>query len=96
MLEESFIYKYAKERYEYEQERKDQLNNMVSIPLGVMSVLFGCLAYFFKNLPPSNSNVILLVVFYFFFSIVNINFDKLFKAFFLPSNRIRLCIYSGS
>ncbi|UTC83813.1 hypothetical protein [Treponema denticola] len=66
MLEESFIYNYVKERYEYEQERKNQLNNMISIPLGLISVLFGFLAYFFGNLPPSNSARILLLIFYFF------------------------------
>ncbi|UTC75973.1 hypothetical protein E4O03_04490 [Treponema sp. OMZ 792] len=66
MTKDDFLYTYAKERYEYEQERKNQLNGMISIPLGLISILFACLTYFFKNIPPADSNACLLIIFYSF------------------------------
>ena len=64
-MSESVLYKEVKERYEKELQRKIELNNMVSIPVGLIPVLIGALAYFFNNLP-QNSNNVLYVVFWIF------------------------------
>lgn len=65
MMPESVLYKEVKERYEKELQRKTELNNMVSIPVGLIPVLIGALAYFFNNLP-QNSNDVLYVIFWIF------------------------------
>ena len=51
----SKVFEYAKERYNWEHSRKNELNNIISIPLGLLSFIFGCIAYFFSNLPENNS-----------------------------------------
>ncbi|WP_294427471.1 hypothetical protein [uncultured Treponema sp.] len=51
----SKVFDYAKERYDWEHSRKNELNNIISIPLGLLSLIFGCIAYFFSNLPENNS-----------------------------------------
>ena len=61
----SLVYRIVKERYLWEHERKNELNNIISIPLGLMSIIIGCLAYFFNNLP-INSNSVLFFLYYFF------------------------------
>ena len=61
--EKSLVYRLVKERYLWEHERKNELNNIISIPLGLMSVFTGCLAYFFNN-QPKNSNTFLFILYY--------------------------------
>lgn len=63
--EKSLIYRTVKERYLWEHERKNELNNIISIPLGLISLLIGSLAYFFNN-QPKNSNNILFILYYVF------------------------------
>lgn len=59
--EKSLTYKVVKERYLWEHERKNEINNSISIPMGVMSVLVGCLAYFFNNKPQNSSTVFFIL-----------------------------------
>ena len=66
--EKSLVYRTVKERYLWEHDRKNELNNIISIPLGLMSVLIGCLAYFFNN-QPKNSNTLLFILYYAFITI---------------------------
>lgn len=60
--EKSLIYKVVKERYLWEHERKNEINNSISIPMGVITVLVGCLAYFFNN-KPQNSNTVFYILY---------------------------------
>ncbi len=50
------LYKETKERYLWELQRKNELNNMISIPIGFISIMLGSLAYFFNNLPESSES----------------------------------------
>lgn len=61
--EKSLIYRIVKERYLWEHERKNELNNIISIPLGFMSVVMGCLAFFFNN-QPQNSDAVLFILYH--------------------------------
>lgn len=63
--EKSLVYKVVKERYFWEHERKNELNNSISIPVGIISVLIGCIAYFFNN-EPQVSNLLLFVLYWIF------------------------------
>ena len=40
------LYKETKERYLWELQRKNELNNKISIPIGFISIMLGSLAYF--------------------------------------------------
>jgi hypothetical protein len=66
--EKSLVYRTVKERYLWEHDRKNELNNIISIPLGLMSILIGCLAYFFNN-QPKNSDTLLFILYHIFITI---------------------------
>lgn len=59
---EKIVFNYAKDRYLWEHERKNNINNMISIPLGIITAMFGCIAYFLRNLP-IKSNKIYYIIF---------------------------------
>ncbi|MDR0473739.1 MAG: hypothetical protein LBH43_08750 [Treponema sp.] len=46
-----YINSYAKERYLWEHSRKNELNNSVTIPLGILIVQISSISYFFLNFP---------------------------------------------
>ena len=48
---EKKLLEYAQERYLWEHERKNQINNAVTIPLGIIIVQIGSLSYFIANFP---------------------------------------------
>lgn len=50
-VKKSLVYQLSKERYEWEHQRKNELNNIISIPLGLISVIIGSIVYFFNDLP---------------------------------------------
>lgn len=56
--------------------------------IGLISILFACLTYFFKHIPPADSNACLLIIFYSFFTSININIGSLYIFFCHASNRI--------
>ena len=66
--EKSVVYRTVKEWYLWEHDRENEVNNVISIPLSLMSILIGCLAYFFNN-QPKNSNALLFVLYYIFITI---------------------------
>ncbi|MFA6201376.1 MAG: hypothetical protein WC679_13325 [Bacteroidales bacterium] len=48
---ENKLLEYAQERYLWEHERKNQINNSVTIPLGIIAVQIGSISYFIANFP---------------------------------------------
>lgn len=81
-VEGSFNFLYAKERYNWEHERKNQLNNMISIPLGIITAIVGFIAYFFNNLPQNRTNL-QTFLFYIFFASSIIALINCIRFFYL-------------
>ena len=65
MEQKNILHQETKERYERELQRKNELNSMISVPIAFISVLVGCLGYFFSHIP-DNSNFFLSFLFYLF------------------------------
>ena len=63
----SLAYSLVKERYEFELRRQNELNNIVSIPIGIISALVGFAAYIIKTLPDQVESNFFYYGFYFFF-----------------------------
>ena len=50
-MNSDLIHRIAKERYQREHDRKDQINNSLSIPITVVAALIGVAGYFLINIP---------------------------------------------
>lgn len=55
------IYEYAKSRYLWEHERKNQLNQSITIPLGILIVQVTGFSYFLTNFPNCSCNTLFIV-----------------------------------
>lgn len=65
MEQKNILHQETKKRYERELLRKNELNSMISVPIAFISVLIGCLGYFFSHIPACSS-VFLCILFYLF------------------------------
>lgn len=76
---ERLLFEHYKETYYREFKRKDSLNSSINIPLTIITLLVGVLAFFINNLP---NNILSLSVIFFYIFLLGFMFFLIFSVYF--------------